>query len=246
MQQAGSGRLEMIARIFADTGVKDLFAGIFHLLCKYQDKERVLRLRGKYVNVDPRNWKTNYDVSINVGLGTGNKDQQMAMAAMVLQKQEQILGTQGFANPLVTVGQYRNTLGRFIEAAGYKDSNEFFKEITPELDAAISQPQPPQQAPLDPTVQAYMAQTQAQMQGEQAKLQAKIEADRIKAAADIQLERDKAAAQMQLQREKAAEEIQLQRDKAAGDLQLKQAEHNADVQLKAMENANTMMQKGIM
>jgi len=96
MQQAGSGRLEMIARIFADTGVKDLFAGIFHLLCKYQDKERVIRLRGKYVNVDPRNWKTNYDVSINVGLGTGNKEQQMAMAAMVLQKQEQILGTQGF------------------------------------------------------------------------------------------------------------------------------------------------------
>ena len=246
MQQAGSGRLEMIARIFADTGVKDLFAGIFHLLCKYQDKERVLRLRGKYVSVDPRNWKTNYDVSINVGLGTGNKDQQMAMAAMVLQKQEQILGTQGFANPLVTVGQYRNTLGRFIEAAGYKDSNEFFKEISPELDAAISQPPPPQQAPVDPAVQAYMAQTQAQIQGEQAKLQAKIEADRIKAAADIQLERDKAAAQIQLQREKAAEEIQLQRDKAAGDLQLKQAEHNADVQLKAMENANTMMQKGIM
>jgi hypothetical protein len=246
MQQAGSGRLEMIARIFADTGVKDLFAGIFHLLCKYQDKERVLRLRGKYVSVDPRNWKTNYDVSINVGLGTGNKDQQMAMAAMVLQKQEQILSTQGFANPLVTVGQYRNTLGRFIEAAGYKDSNEFFKEISPELDAAISQPQPPQQAPVDPAVQAYMAQTQAQIQGEQAKLQAKIEADRIKAAADIQLERDKAAAQIQLQREKAAEEIQLQRDKAAGDLQLKQAEHNADVQLKAMESANTMMQKGVM
>jgi hypothetical protein len=246
MQQAGSGRLEMIARIFADTGVKDLFAGIFHLLCKYQDKERVLRLRGKYVSVDPRNWKTNYDISINVGLGTGNKDQQMAMAAMVLQKQEQILGTQGFANPLVTVGQYRNTLGRFIEAAGFKDSNEFFKEISPELDAAISQPQPPQQAPVDPAVQAYMAQTQAQIQGEQAKLQAKIEADRIKAAADIQLERDKAAAQIQLQREKAAEEIQLQRDKAAGDLQLKQAEHNADVQLKAMESANTMMQKGVM
>jgi len=246
MQQAGSGRLEMIARIFADTGVKDLFAGIFHLLCKYQDKERVLRLRGKYVSVDPRNWKTNYDVSINVGLGTGNKDQQMAMAAMVLQKQEQILGTQGFANPLVTVGQYRNTLGRFIEAAGYKDSNEFFKEISPELDAAISQPPPPQQAPVDPTVQAYMAQTQAQIQGEQAKMAAKMEADKIKAAADIQLQRDKAAAEIQLQREKAAAELQLQRDKAAGDLQLKQAEHNVDVQLKAMENANTMMQKGIM
>ena len=229
MQQAGSGRLEMIARIFADTGVKDLFAGIFHLLCKYQDKERVLRLRGKYVNVDPRNWKTNYDVSINVGLGTGNKDQQMAMAAMVLQKQEQILSTQGFANPLVTVGQYRNTLGRFIEAAGYKDSNEFFKEISPELDAAISQPQPPQQMPADPAVQAYMAQTQAQIQGDQAKIQAQIQGDQLKAQADIQLAREKAAA-----------EIQLARDKAAAQIELKSAELQADTRLKAAEIARGM------
>jgi hypothetical protein len=230
MQQAGSGRLEMIARIFADTGVKDLFSGIFHLLCKYQDKERVIRLRGKYVSVDPRNWKTNYDLSINVGLGTGNKDQQMAMAAMVLQKQEQILGTQGYANPLVTVGQYRNTLGRFIEAAGYKDSNEFFKEISPELDAQISQPPPPQQAPVDPAVQAYMAQTQAQIQGDQAKIQAQIQGDQVKAQADIQLAREKAAA-----------EIQLARDKAAAQLELKAAEFEAENRFKTAE----LMAKGM-
>lgn len=224
MQQAGSGRMEMIARVFADTGVKDLFTGIFHLLCKYQDKARVVRLRGKYVSIDPREWKNNYDVSISVGLGTGNKDQQMAMAAMVLQKQEQILQTQGISNPLVTVGQYRNTLGRFIEAAGYKDSNEFFKEISPELDAQLSAPPPPQQAPVDPAVQAYMAQTQAQIQGEQAKLQAKIEADRLKAQADIQLAREKAIAEIQLEREKAAAQLELQTAEFQADTRLKEAE----------------------
>jgi hypothetical protein len=244
MQNAGASRVEMIARIFADTGVKDLFNGIFHLLCKYQDKARIVRMRGKYVSIDPREWKNGYDLSINVGLGTGNKDQQMAMIGMVLQKQEQILQTQGYANPLTSAGQYRNTLGRFIEAAGFKDSSEFFKQIPPELDQMLSNP-PPQQAPVDPTVQAYMAQTQAQIQGEQAKLAAQIEANRVKAAADIQLEREKAAAQIQLQREKAAGEIQLERDKAAGDLQLKQAVHNSDVKLKAVETANTIMQKGM-
>lgn len=223
----------MIARIFADTGVKDLFNGIFHLLCKYQDKARIVRMRGKYVSVDPREWKNGYDLSINVGLGTGNKDQQMAMIGMVLQKQEQILQTQGYANPLTSAGQYRNTLGRFIEAAGFKDSAEFFKEIPPEMDQMLSNP-PPQQAPVDPAVQAYMAQTQAQIQGEQAKLAAKIEADRVKAAADIQLAREKAAA-----------EIQLQRDKAAGELQIKQAELASDTKLKVFETGATMMQKGI-
>lgn len=234
MQNAGASRIEMIARIFADTGVKDLFNGIFHLLCKYQDKARIVRMRGKYVSIDPREWKNHYDLSINVGLGTGNKDQQMAMIGMILQKQEQILATQGYANPLTSAGQYRNTLGRFIEAAGFKDSAEFFKQIPPELDQMLSAPPPPQQAPIDPAVQAYMAQTQAQIQGEQAKLQAKIEADRIKAAADIQLAREKAAA-----------EIQLERDKAAGELQLKQAEHNIDAKLKAFETGTTILQKGL-
>ena len=212
MQQAGSGRIEMIARIFADTGVKDLFSGIFHLLLKYQDKPRVIRLRGKYVSIDPREWKNNYDVTVNVGLGTGSQDQKMAMAAMVMQKQEQILSTQGFANPLVTVGQYRNTLGKFIEAAGYKDSMEFFKEISPELDQQLSQPQPQQPMP-NPAMDALMAQTQAQ-----------IEVDRAKALNDIEIAKAKAQAS-----------IQLEREKAAANLELKTAEFQAEAQLKAAQ-----------
>jgi hypothetical protein len=212
MQQAGSGKLEMIARIFADTGVKDLFAGIFHLILKYQDKPRVIRLRGKYVSIDPREWKNNYDVTVNVGLGTGSQDQKMAMAAMVMQKQEQILTTQGFANPLVSVGQYRNTLGKFIEAAGYKDSMEFFKEIPPELDQQLSQPQPQQPMP-NPAMDALMAQTQAQ-----------IEVDRAKALNDIEIAKAKAQAS-----------IQLEREKAAANLELKTAEFQAEAQLKAAQ-----------
>lgn len=212
MQQAGSGRIEMIARIFADTGVKDLFAGIFHLILKYQDKPRVIRLRGKYVSIDPREWKNNYDVTVNVGLGTGSQDQKMAMAAMVMQKQEQILTTQGFANPLVSVGQYRNTLGKFIEAAGYKDSMEFFKEIPPELDQQLSQPQPQQQQP-NPALDMMMQQAQAQ-----------IETDRAKAINDIEIAKAKAAAS-----------IQLEREKAAANLELKTAEFQAEAQLKAAQ-----------
>jgi hypothetical protein len=222
MQSAAAGKIEMIARVFAETGVKDLFEKILHLLCKYQDKARVIRLRGKYVSIDPREWTNGFDLSINVGLGTGNKQEQMAMVAMVLQKQEQILQTQGFNNPLVTLTQYRETLGRFIEAAGYKDSSEFFKEIPPELEQQIANPQP-QQAPLDPAVQAYMAQAQAQMQIEQAKAQQ-----------EMQLAQQKAEADVMLQQQKAQAEIQLKREKAMADLELKTAEFQAEAQLKAM------------
>jgi hypothetical protein len=209
-QSASSGKLELIARIFAETGVKTLFKGILHLLCKYQDKPRLIRMRGEYVPMDPREWSNQYDVTISVGLGTGNRQEQMAMLAMILDKQERILQQFGPANPLVSVAQYRDTLGRMIEAAGFKDSATFFKPITPEIDQALSNPPPQQQQP-DPAIQAMMMQAQAQ-----------LEIDRQKAIADIQARREKAAA-----------EIQLAREKAAAELQLKQQEFEAEVQLKA-------------
>jgi hypothetical protein len=218
---SASGKIELIARIFAETGVKSLFKGILHLVTKYQDKPRMIRLRGKYIPIDPRSWSNQYDLSISVGLGTGNKQEQMAMLQMVLSKQEQIIQGYGPANPLVSVGQYRNTLGRFIEAAGFKDSEIFFKEIPAEVDQQLSNPSPQQQQP-DPAVQAMIQQSQAQIQIAQQKAMADVEANKQKALADIQLAREKAAA-----------EIQLAREKAAAELELKKAEFQVEAQLKA-------------
>jgi len=224
MQQSSAGKVEMIARIFAETGVKELFKGILHLLCKYQDKPRIVRMRGSYVSFDPREWSNQYDVDINVGLGAGNRQEQMAMLNMVLAKQEQILGQMGPANPLVTMGQYRNTLGRMVEAAGFKDSAEFYKSITPEEDQMMSQPQPQQEAPVPPEIQAYMAKTQAD-----------IQAQRMKTEADIELARVKAAAELQLMREKNAAQLQFEREKAAAMMQLKEEEFMAEARMKAMK-----------
>ena len=203
VQNAGAARVELIARLFAETGVKDLFRNILHLVCKYQDKARIIRLRGKFVSIDPREWSNEYDLSINVGLGTGSKEQQMAMIAMVLDKQERIIQQYGPANPLVSVGQYRQTLGKLIEAAGFKDSTEFFREITPEMDAQLSSPPPQQQQP-DPMVQALMAQTQAQIQAMMAKAEADIQVKQEKAMADIALAQEKAAAEIALKRQELA------------------------------------------
>ena len=203
---AAQGKLELIARLFAETGVKSLFKGILHLLCKYQDKPRLIRMRGKFVEMDPREWSNQYDLTISVGLGTGTKQEQMAMLQMVMAKQEAILQAYGPNNPLVSVGQYRAVLGRFIEAAGFKDSTEFFKEITPEIDQQLSQP-PQQQG--NPALDAMMAQAQAQIQIEQQKAMAAIETQRLKAQADIQLAREKAAAELQLKQQEFQVEAQL-------------------------------------
>jgi len=180
MSRQSEGKLELIARIFAETGVKSLFRGILHLLCKYQEKERTIRLRGKWVTFDPREWDTEYDVSINVGLGNGNRQEQIAMLQMIMAKQEEIIGKYGANNPLVSVTQYRKTLGRMIEMAGFKDTTSFINEITPEVEQQIMQAasQPPQ----DPTAEA--AKVYADI--ERAKAELKAQSDAAKNELDRQ------------------------------------------------------------
>ena len=234
MQQAGAGKIELMARIFAETGVKSLFQGILHLLCKYQDKARMVRMRGEFVEFDPRTWANQYDVSINVGLGAGNRQEQMAMLSMVLAKQEQLIGQYGPANPYVSPAQYRGTLGRMVEIAGFKDSAEFYKAITPEQDQMLSNP-PPQEQQMPPEIQALMARTQAEIQANQAKAQADLQMQQQQMQIDMQMAQQKAALEMQLMREKEMAKLQLEREKQQAYFALKQQEFEAEAQLKAMK-----------
>jgi GrpB-like predicted nucleotidyltransferase (UPF0157 family) len=234
MQQAGAGKIELMARIFAETGVKSLFQGILHLLCKYQDKARMVRMRGEFVEFDPRTWANQYDVSINVGLGAGNRQEQMAMLSMVLAKQEQLIAQYGPANPYVSPAQYRGTLGRMVEIAGFKDSAEFYKAITPEQDQMLSNP-PPQQQQMPPEVQAIMARTQAEIQANQAKAQADIQLKQQQQQIDMEMAQQKAAVEMQMMREKEAAKLQLEREKQQAYFAMKQQEFEAEAQLKAMK-----------
>ena len=213
MSQASAGKLELIARIFAETGVKSLFKGILTLLCKYEDKEKLVRINGKYVAFNPREWSTQYNVSINVGLGTGTRQEQLTTMQMILQKQEEIIQTYGLSNPLVNLMQYRNTLAKFVNMAGFKDATQFMNEITPEQNEQLSQPQPEKP---DANVQA--TELLVQVEREKAQLRAQTE------SAKLDLERE----QMQLENARKALELQQQELKQNTELALKQLKIETD------------------
>ena len=210
MTQQSTGKLELIARIFAETGVKSLFKGILHLLCKYQDREQTIRLRGDWVSFDPREWSDQYDVSISVGLGNGNRQEQIATLQMILAKQEQIIQQYGVTNPLVSLAQYQKTLSRMIEMAGFKDTTSFLNTITPEIEQQVvqsaSQPQ------LDPSSEA-----------------AKMLADVEKAKAELRAQTDNA--KNELEREK----MNLDNARKALELQQKAYKDNAELALKEVK-----------
>ena len=135
-------RMELIARVFAETGVKDLFRRIFELTVKYQNKERIVELNNKFVPVSPTEWKNRYNISINVGLGAGSKDQQIVMLNNILQKQLQAFQLQGNKEyPMVTLKNIYNSLAKIIEEAGLKNVENYF--VNPDEGKDLIQPSPP-------------------------------------------------------------------------------------------------------
>jgi hypothetical protein len=196
---AAQERLEMVARIFAETGIKRLFRGLLKEVIRHQDKPRMVRLRNAWVPIDPRSWDADMDVVVNVGLGTGSIEQRVQLLTMVLSKQEELLQLLGMQNPLVTVKQYRNTMAQILELSGLKDTSRYFNEITPEAEQQMAQPQGEQQS--DP-----------------AQILAQVEAEKIKA--DIAIAQMKA--QLEIEKQRKADD--LERDRLDADIWLKAQE----------------------
>lgn len=167
---AGQGQVELLARVLAE-GMKQLFKGILFLIVQNQDKPRMIKLRDKWTEMDPRTWNANMDVTVNVALGTGTTETKMAMLAQVAAKQEQILQQLGPSNPVVSVGQYVNTLRQMTELSGFKDSSKYFNELP--LDFKI-------ELPNKPTPEEVLAQAQAKA----------VEADVAKKAAELEIRRE--------------------------------------------------------
>ena len=135
-------RAELIARIFAETGVKDLFRKMFELSVKYQDREKIIQLNNQYVPVMPTEWKNRFNVTIQVGLGTGTKEQQIVILNNILDKQLQAFNLQGQREfPMVSLKNIYNTLSKIVENAGLKTVDSYF--INPDLGRQFVTPPPP-------------------------------------------------------------------------------------------------------
>ena len=129
-------RVELIARQFAETGVKELMYSIYELLLKNQDKERVVILRNQWVPVRPDMWNDKMDCTVSVALGNGSKEQQMAHLSQMLQFAAQAM--QG-GLPIVTPQNMYNLGAALVKAMGYQNVDDY---LTPPPPPQSKQPSP--------------------------------------------------------------------------------------------------------
>jgi hypothetical protein len=182
-------RVELIARQFAETGVKELMLRIYELLLKNQDKERVVKLRNEWVPVRPDMWNDRMDCTVSVALGNGSKDQQMAHLSQMISFAAQAM--QG-GLPIVTPQNMYNLGSALVKAMGYQNVGDY---LTP--------PPPPQPDQPTPEQQTAMMEQQIKMkeleikQGDLQVKMMKVQKDAQEAAVDAQLK----SAELALERE---------------------------------------------
>ena len=215
MEEAVNQRLELIARVYAEDFFRPLGRYVLHLIHKYHDKDIQMRVKGRFLKLDPRNWDPDMNITVTVGLGSSNRTRLASSLNSVLNLQVQFLRELGPASP-VRLPHIVYTCHKLAEANGLEAPERFFGT---EEDARRSEEMMARQGG-----EQKPDKDEQKMQLEQEKAQAKIQLDQQKAQTEAQrkayetqsklaLEKQKQEGQLALKRQEMASEAMLDRTK---------------------------------
>lgn len=226
-------RIEIISRTFAETGFTDLFRMILKLVCQHQDREKTVKLGNKWATIDPREWTNQFDLTINVGLGTGNKDQQIQHLMALIQAQGAGLGI-GITSP----ENMYHSHAKLASALGYKNADQFFTDPSAPPDTK-NPPKPPQPNPDMLKIQAG-----SQAKAQEMQLKAQLDAQHLQLEMQAQQHKEQLqAAQVQAQQEAEAQRKKLELEQEAQlELIKQQYEQQKDAERRADERYKTELE----
>lgn len=125
LQDEGSAKIELVARVYAETGFRKLFEGVAWLVSKFQDTETEFMVLGKALKVDPSKWKFDHHVVADVGTGAGDNDKLVGSIQGILQIQQQLKLS---GSQLVDEKKIFNSLERLTKGIGLPRVDEFFND----------------------------------------------------------------------------------------------------------------------
>ncbi len=231
-----SQKVEMITRLIAETGVKELVLQVHSILMRYQDKQRVVRMKGKYVSVNPQEWRERTDLTVKVGLGTGTEEQRQQKLMAVAQMQREMLGPLGLVGPKEGFALFADT----AKAMGFDMPDKYAMDPTgQEYAQKMQQPQQPplplqiEQMKQQADAQKFQAQTQMDMQ----KFQAESQNDIQKFQAETQMTREveQLKADAQIQATRATLELQAANDARDSERETMKAMHQQELERMKLE-----------
>ena len=199
MFNASQAKVKLIARIFAETGIRDLFSLLHATIRKHGSQAQTVRLRNQWVTVDPRDWKARADMTINVGLGTGSKADQLAQLQLIIAAQKEAI-----AAGLVSAKNLFHSAKELVKLAGHKNVDAFF--MPP---GAPADPGDPAAAPISPPPDPKHAEIAAKAAAEKAKIETDAAHQKMKLDAQLAFER----ARFELEKELKLLDLQIARER---------------------------------
>ena len=236
IQSAGNSRIELMARWFAE-GLEAVFNRILKLVCQHQDQVRIVKLRGKPMEVNPSMWPDDMMVRVHVGMAASSRERQIANLSNILAAQKEIMMQMGPTNPIVGVPEIRNSLARLAEAMGFKDATPFFKDV-PQNYQPPAPGKDPKQVEAEGKLQIAQMEAQAKQQLSAQESAAKAQQSQADAQAKLQIDRERAQFEAQLAREKAQAELQLARERMMQEFELKRMQMQLDTETARMLGAH--------
>jgi hypothetical protein len=219
LKTAAQQRQALIARVFAEISITKIMRDVYRAI-KRSATGPVRYYNGEdWASCDPTKWPDDMHLVASVGMGTGDKEQEMQNLGVVAAGQEKLIAAQGGSlnGPFITRKHVASTFRRLVKAAGFPAPSQF---IATDKEMAAAPPQTPGQPQPSPE----MAVAQAQIATIQQAAVAEIQIKRDKAQADIEIARQKAAAQIEIERFKAGMKAQLGREELAHETDLKALE----------------------
>lgn len=217
-------RIELIARIIAEVYLKPTFLGILKMLTDGGMEKLAFKLRDEFVEYDPNEWRDQYDMTVNVGLGTGDSAQKIQALQMIAQNQINLL-PMGLATPQ----NIYHTQSKLVEAAGFKDVQNFIQD---------PRGKPPPAPPPNPMIQVEQIKQQGIAQ--KAQFDAQNEAKKMQLEAQVQDAQHQREMQRDMEVERNKQEMQardsqfqatLEAQKESQRLQIEEASKQADREL---------------
>jgi hypothetical protein len=242
--QAG---IELLARIFAESE-RTLFKGLYRLVKRHQNAARMVRLRGQFVEIDPRPWDEAMDFRITVALGAGATEDKIALLAMVKQDQDQLLAAMGPANPMVGLDQARYTRARILELSGRRDVDSFYKPITPEQVAQIEQqvtstPPPPNPALAIAEAEMQIAREKMQMDAQKTMMEHQLKQEQMRQDFELKTRELELKYQTNIDQNQVRAEIEGHQDATKTDLETRRMEQTAALELHRIERQAEVQQE---
>ena len=226
--EKNNARLELVARLFAENGLKKLFGKIHALLVKHQDKDMTVNISGQFLPVNPSEWKRRTDMTVLIGTGNATTMQKAATAKSVIDLQERIIQAGGGGKMVMPENVY-NAASDFVGAIGKRGADRYFQ------DPSKLPPAPPQEEPKNPLAEAEMVKAQAKMQSDQMKAEVDMRLEAMKQQHQAEMARMEATYKAEIESVKQRKDtVDAERDRQSK-TEIEAARIAADREMKAVD-----------